>query len=63
MNKIEATKILRVPLKAINNCIKNKIIKVDLKGQLTDESVYDYLKELEERRNTPKPNWIYRNEF
>jgi hypothetical protein len=58
MNKTEATKILNVPLRTVNNCIKNKIIKLDLKGELIDESVYEYLKELEERRKIPKVNWI-----
>lgn len=63
MNKTEAAKFLRVPLSAVNNCIKNKIIKVNLKGELIDESVYEYLKELDERRKIPKANWINRNDF
>jgi hypothetical protein len=63
MNKVEASKILKIRPEAINKCIKNKIIKTDLTGKLIDESVYEYLKELDERRKIPKADWIKRNEF
>ena len=63
MNKVEASKILKIRPEALNECIKNKIIKTDLTGKLIDESVYEYLKELEERRKIPKADWIKRNEF
>jgi hypothetical protein len=63
MTKVSAIKILNIRLEVINECIKNKKIKVDEKGKLIEESVYEYLKELEERRRIKPPQWIHRNEF
>ena len=63
MNKEEAAKILNLRPEAIYQCIKNKSIRVDLTGKIIDESVYEYLKELEERRKVKPPSWVKRNEF
>lgn len=63
MTKGEASKILNIRLESINNSIKNKKIKLNLDGKIIDESVYEYLKELEERRKIPSVKWIHRSEF
>jgi len=63
MTKKEASIILNLRKESIDNCIKNKIIKTDLTGKIIEESVYEYLKELEERRKQKPPVWIKRNQF
>lgn len=63
MNRAQAAKILNLRPDMVDNCIRNKTIKIDLTGKLIDDSVYEYLKELEERRKQKKPVWIKRNEF
>lgn len=63
MTKKEASKILNIRVEALNKCIKNKIIEVDLTGKINENSIYLYLKELEERRKQSQPVWIKRNEF
>lgn len=63
MTKVQASKILNIRVEALNKCIKNKIIEVDLTGKINEESVNSYLKELEERRKHSRPTWIKRNEF
>lgn len=63
MKKTDAMKILNLRMDAINNCIKTKKLIVDSSGKIIDDSVYSFLKELEERRQQEKPKWIHRNEF
>jgi hypothetical protein len=63
MTKKEATRILNIRVEALNEAIKRKAIKTDITGKIVDQSVFDYLNELEERRKTPKANWIHRNEY
>jgi hypothetical protein len=63
MTKKEATRILNIRLEALNEAIKRKVIKTDITGKIIDQSVFDYLNELEERRKAPPINWIKRNEF
>ena len=62
MNKIEACKLLDVKRHTLNNLINSGMIK-SLNNQVEINSVYEYKKELEERRNTNPAKWIYRNEF
>lgn len=63
MTKTSAMRILNLRRESIYDCIKNKKIKVDLTGKIIDDSVYEYLNELEERRKINPPQWIHRNEF
>ena len=63
MKKVDAMKILNLRMDTINNCIKTKKIEIDLTGKIIDDSVYSFLKELEERRKQELPKWIHRNEF
>ena len=63
MTKKEASKILNIRVEALNEAIRKKIIKTDITGKIVDQSVLDYLNELEERRKVPPVNWIKRNEF
>lgn len=63
MNKKQASQILNLRLERINALIKDKKIEIDLTGKLSDQSVYEYLKELNERRNTKPTVWLHRNEF
>lgn len=63
MKKIDACAILDIRLEHLNDCIKKEIIKVDSKGKPIDESVLQYSRELQERREMKKPEWIKRNEF
>ena len=63
MTKVQAGKILNLRPEAIVSCIKNKKLKVDLFGKVIDESVFEYKKELDERRKVQPASWIKRNEF
>lgn len=58
MTKKEAMRILNINAKALNKNITTRKIKIDITGQLVEDSVYEYLKELEERRKVPKAEWI-----
>ena len=51
-------RILNINAKALNKNITTRKIKIDITGQLVEDSVYEYLKELEERRKVPKAEWI-----
>ena len=58
MTKIEACKILQIKPHTLKNLTKvNKIIEINKKEVLMS-SVFEYQKELEERRLATKPNWI-----
>jgi hypothetical protein len=63
MTKVQAGKILNLRPEAIINCIKNKKIKVDLFGKIIEDSVFEYKKELDERRKVKPISWIKRNQF
>lgn len=63
MTKKEASKILNIRVEALNEAIRRKAIKIDITGKIVDQSVFDYLNELEERRKMPKANWLNRNEY
>jgi hypothetical protein len=63
MTKVKAGQILNLRPEAVVSCIKNKKLKIDLKGELIDESVFEYKKELDERRKVQPASWIKRNEF
>ena len=63
MTKVEAGQILNLRPEAVRKCVVEKKIKTDLTGKIIDESVYEYKKELDERRKIQKPTWVHRNEF
>jgi hypothetical protein len=58
MTKKEAMKILKVDGKSLNRSIMSQKIKTHINGGLIEDSVYEYLKELEERKKISKPQWI-----
>jgi len=58
MTQLKAQKILKIGAPSLKEAIKNKKIKLDFKGKIEDESVYEYLKELDERKAIPSPKWI-----
>jgi hypothetical protein len=61
--KTEAGKILGIGISNINFLIKNKSLTFVDNKYILIESVMAYKKEMEERRNMPKPVWVNRNEF
>jgi hypothetical protein len=63
MTKVQAGKILNLRPEAVTKCISEKKIKTDLTGKIIEDSVYQYLAELQERRKINPPEWIKRNEF
>ena len=67
MKQIEASSILNISPKNINGLIKKGILKksnpLQKNSQLDSDSVYQYQKELEERRNITPAKWIYRNDY
>jgi hypothetical protein len=61
MTQKEASIILNVSTNIIKSFVIKKKLKLNDKGKLLDESVYELKKDLEERRSIPKPVWIERN--
>jgi hypothetical protein len=61
MTQKEASIILNVSTNIIKSFVINNKLKLDDKGKLLDESVYELKKDLEERRSITKPVWIERN--
>jgi hypothetical protein len=65
--KKEAQSILNLPDKSINRLIKNGKLKTQFiskkKCLVTLESVLEYKKELDERRNMSKRVWVNRNDI
>ena len=60
ITKLEACKILNIKLHTLNNFIKSGLIK-SYKTKVFSDSVYQYQKELEERRNITPAKWKYIN--
>ena len=63
----EVCSVLNLGAVAITRLVKQGVLKKvnpsDIHSLLDSNSVYEYKKELDERRNTNPAKWIYRNEF
>lgn len=63
MNRKDASIILGISLKSIKRCLENGILISESYGDISEESVLRYSKELEERRKIKKPKWINHSNF
>ena len=63
MNRKDASIILGISLKSIKKCLENGILISESYGDISEESVLRYSKELEERRKIKKPKWINHSNF
>lgn len=67
LNKTQVCKILKVSNLVVSNLLKRGVLKrVESTGSIiyiSAESVFNCKKEMDERKNTPKPVWINRNEY
>jgi hypothetical protein len=62
ITKKEACDILQIKKHTLNNLIKSKIIS-SFNEEVIFSSVFEYKKELEERRSINKPMWINRGGY
>lgn len=65
--KKEAKSILNIPVKSINKLIKEGKLRLhpitEKTSLITIDSVFEYKKELEERKSMGKPVWVNRNDY
>jgi hypothetical protein len=61
ITKKEACSILKLKRHSLNNVISSGVIK-SIDTRVDSDSVYEYKKELDERRNTNPAKWVYVND-